>query len=886
MDSGRKSKKTAPVSEGKSADTTGSPPQVDPANIPVVAIGGSAGALEPLEAFFQNAPVDRGWCFVVIQHLSPDYRSMMDSLLSRRSSMTIKHIEDKLPLEANTIFLNKPNTLATVTKDGFFKTTPYDQDSKLPHSPIDSLFRSLALRNPARTVAVVVSGSGADGSMGGQLLHAAGGTVIVQSPSEATFSSMPRSLMNLGVVDHVAEAGDIPDLVINSLTKPMEADRGDPFSGDATRSIMSLLERKHHLDISSYKSLSVNRRILRRMSLRGETSLDSYVEKLHSDDGLLDALYHDLLIGVTEFYRDPESIRALREEVLEPMVSEYAADRPLRIWVPGCSSGEEAYTIAIELSEALRSAGHAQDFRILATDIHRRSIDIASAGVYDEATVQNVPEELRDRYFRRDGERYVVQPSLRQKIIFSVNDVLNDPPFLNLDLISCRNLLIYLRPDAQKRVVSMFLFGLRKNGILMLGPSETLGAFSSEFDTINGRWRLFRKVVSSRPFSANFISDRMGLAHRIATVEHEDEETSSRYVVPRRGVEPGGRNRDALIKSYNALLKRYAPSSILITSESEVLSWFGAASAFIDTKNNLADWTVEDIVHPDLQAPISIGIEKLRLGDHAPQHRAVTADLGEGRVQKFTLIIEPLDTKSKPAPVLLRFMLDDDDTKGLDTDDPVAVSENDDTDILARRIQELERDLKFTEETLQHVTERLEASGEELQASNEELQASNEELQASNEELQSSNEELHAVNEELITVSSEHERKIDLLSTLNDQTENVLKLLRIGTMFLDRDLLVQRHSLLVAEWFGLEPHDFGRKLSVIGPRLDFVDLDEVARRVLETGEPEHRSGQYQGVSMRVEVHGRVEGETRKSDRGVLVIFRQGGDIEPAASADK
>ncbi|WP_425102047.1 CheR family methyltransferase [Tropicibacter sp. S64] len=880
MTSSKKSAKSAKKSAQDSSARAAPAAPFDPAKVPVIAIGGSAGALEPLEAFFQNAPVDEGWCYIVIQHLSPDYRSMMDSLLSRRSTMTIKHIEDGQALEPNTIFLNRPNTLATVDKRGYFETSPYETDARLPHSPIDSLFRSLVSRHPQKTVAVVLSGSGADGSMGGQLLHAAGATVIVQAPSEATFTSMPRSLMNLGVVDHVAQAADIPAIIHRALTNPEGAGENLPLSGDASRTIMSLLERKHHLDISSYKSISVNRRINRRMSLRGEQSLEKYVEKLGKDDQLLDELYHDLLIGVTEFYRDPDSIIALREEVLDPMVKEYAADRPLRIWVPGCSSGEEAYTIAIELSESLRQAGHLQDFRIIATDIHRRSIDIASAGIYGSAALDKVPEELRRRYFRQDGDNFIVEPALRQKIIFSVNDVLNDPPFLNLDLISCRNLLIYLRQDAQKRVVSMFLFGLRKNGVLALGPSETLGELSSDFETINARWRLFRKVVSSRPFSANFISDRMGLAHRISHAEHSNTDDSPRVLttVSRNNT---GRNRDALMRSYNSLLKRYAPSSILITADNEVLSWFGAASAFIDTKNNLADWTVDEIVHPDLHTPISVGLEKLRLGESASLSRSVTIDLGEGRKQKCTLVVEALDMKVKPILVLLRILLEGDAGSLHGEEEPLAMTNNDDTEILARRVQELERDLKFTEETLQHVTERLEASGEELQASNEELQASNEELQASNEELQSSNEELHAVNEELITVSSEHERKIEMLSTLNQQTESVLETLRIGTIFLDSNLLVQRHSLLIGEWFGLETHDFGRKISVIGPRLDFINLDTVARRVLETGKSEFFSGQHEGMTMRVEVHRTQEDSRKDSSDGVLAIFRQGGDINPA-----
>ncbi|SLN63594.1 putative biofilm formation methyltransferase WspC [Aquimixticola soesokkakensis] len=855
----------------------GMPDMSDPATIPVIAIGGSAGALEPLEAFFQNAPVENGWCYIVVQHLSPDYRSMMDSLLSRRSSMNICHIEDGLALAPNTIFLNKPNTTSVVTKHGIFKTTPYRSDAKLPHLPIDALFRSLVSRSPQNTVAVVLSGSGGDGSIGGQLLHAAGATVIAQTPSEAAFTSMPRALMALGVADHVSLAGDMPELIAGALNAPPDGD-GPRMSGDASRTIMTLLERQHHLDIASYKSISVNRRIHRRMSLRGEQSLETYVKKLESDPQLLDELYHDLLIGVTEFYRDPESIKALRKEVIDPLVARSAADRPLRIWVPGCSSGEEAYTIAIEVSESLRAAGQSPDFRIIATDIHRRSIDIASAGAYPVSAFDKVDPELTDRYFRREGDTYYVEQRLRQKIIFSVNDVLSDPPLLNIDLISCRNLLIYLRQDAQKRVISMFLFGLRQNGVLMLGPSETLGKLSEDFEVLDGRWRIFRKVTANRPFSASFVSDRMGLANRL----NQPQEPQHPHTISLATSSTSAvlRNRDALIKGYNSLLKRHAPSSILITANGEVLSWFGSAAAFIDTKNNLADWTVDEIVHPDLHTVINVGVEKLRTGETIPLTRAVQIDLGEGRVEQCTVFIEPLDLNEHPILILVRVTLNDlPEVEAALTArriDP-EVSGND-AQILSKRVRELERDLKFTEETLQHITERLEASSEELQASNEELQASNEELQASNEELQSSNEELHAVNEELITVSAEHERKIELLSVLNRQTESVMEILRIGTIFIDNDMQITRFSMLIGNWFGLERHDVNRKVSVIGPRMTFCDLPTAAQRVMKSGTSEFFFGQHENVTLRVEVHRTTGAHAPSIGDGVVAIFRQGDDI--------
>ncbi|ARE40996.1 Chemotaxis protein methyltransferase CheR [Rhodovulum sp. P5] len=846
----------------------------DLSTIPLVAVGASAGGLEPLEAFFQHAAEDNGWCYVVIQHLSPDYKSMMDELLGRRTKLKIRHIEDGVQIAPNTVFLNRPNTISELV-EGVFRTRPYSDNGNLPHLPIDALFASLVSRDMTRTAAVVLSGSGADGSRGAQTLHAAGGTVIVQSPAEAAFPSMPRSVLTSGSVDRVSDASDIPGVLSDLFRQgPRTPLAPDVTAEEITRAMLRLLEKHHHLDFSPYKPVNVQRRIVRRQHLRGLDSMDQYLELLENDATAVDELYQDLLIGVTQFYRDPEAMAVLRAQALDRIVRQPAEDDTLRVWVPGCASGEEAYTIGIELSEALNHAGSQRNFRIIATDVHRRSIELASAGVFGEQAMQKVPARLRERYFEFHRDQYVVVPALRQRIIFSVHDALTDPPFLNLDLISCRNLLIYLTEEAQARVISMFLFGLRKDGYLFLGPSETLGQLTDEFESVNARWRLFQKASSRRLVDRSVLSVGVSRASRPDKRETEDRDIARRYSPALREVAET-RNRDTLIKSYDALLKRYAPSSILITSKGDVLSWFGAATAFIDTMNNLADWTVEEIVHRDLHFAINVGMEKLRTGDLESLTRKVDVDFGGGRIQPCTITMEPLDQFSKPRLMLATIRLEGPDTghAGEEPKPLVDLSEaSEDAVLLAGRIQELERDLKLTEETLQHVTERLEASGEELQASNEELQASNEELQASNEELQSSNEELHAVNEELISVSSEHERKIELLSSLNRETEHLLRKLGVGVIFLDPELRIRRFSALIGENFQMESHDVDRNLRVIGPRLPFTDLVELTGRVLETGTSSCAEGTYDGREMMVEVYPVNYTEEAATIDGVVAIF--------------
>ncbi|MCR8549117.1 histidine kinase [Salipiger sp. P9] len=844
--------------------------------IPVVAIGASAGGLSPLEAFFQNAPDDLGWCYIIIQHLSPDYRSMMDELLARKTNLEIRHIEDGLEIAPDTIYLNRPNT-GSVLEGNVFRTFGYNKDDKVPHLPIDSLFASLASRGGAKTAAVVLSGSGSDGSSGAQILHAAGGALLVQTPQEADFPSMPRAILSLGIHDRIVDAAKLP-LAIREIFETGQRAAPDTTTGtndDINLSILALLEQQHDLDFSSYKEINVQRRITRRQHLRGLDSPLQYLELLSSSPEAVDELYQDLLIGVTEFYRDPEAMAILRETVIQPLVDTAESEDPVRVWVAGCASGEEAYTIGIELSEAMLAAGDLRSFRIIATDVHRQSIDFASVGRYSAESVRNIPEALRKKYFNRQGAFYSVKPSLRQKIIFSVHDALTDPPFLDLDLVSCRNLLIYLREEAQARVISMFLFGLKKQGALFLGPSETLGRFEEEFDTINARWRLFRKASSQRVFDRTMLPSRIGRRSQRLLAHNDDDLPGTRqYMSPVLREFADLRGREALIRSYDILLKNYAPSSFLVTSDAEVLSWFGAATAFVDTRSNLTDWSVEHILHRDLHFVINVALEKLRTGELETFSRRVDVDMGKAHDQAVTLTFEPLDKVNKPRLMLIRVRLE---AEVADEAIHAAVNADaitsEDAMVLAKRVHELERDLRLTEETLQHVTERLEASGEELQASNEELQASNEELQASNEELQSSNEELHAVNEELVTVSAEHERKIVELSSLNKETEYLLDVLKIGLIVVDHELYVKRFSGLVARRFSLEPHDVNRRLSVIGPRFDFVDLPEAAGTVLETGTPVAAQGIHEGERMSVELQPITGDGLRNRAIGAFIIFR-------------
>lgn len=833
----------------------------------LVVIGASAGGLEPLEAFFEAAPVAAGWAFVVVQHLSPEYRSRMDELLARRSRLAIRRIEDGLAIEPNTIYLNRPNVYVEIRDDRFYES-PYADDATRPHLPVNEVFRSLASRTGGASVGIVLSGSGRDGARGAKILHAKGIPVFAQTPDEAQFDSMPLAVIGEGAATRVLPAAEMPSAIAEILLDAGSGEDAADLEEEALSRIMRVLEENRKIDFTAYRHTNVRRRVQRRQQLRGFSELGEYADFLSRDTTALDQLYQDLLIGVTQFYRDPEAVTILREKVLDPLARAETDGTPIRVWVPACASGEEAYTIAIELTEALEEAGSTRKFRIIATDVHRGSLERASLGIYSHSSLVNMPKQHMARYFERQGNLFVVDPVLRQKMIFSTHDVLRDPPFMNLDLISCRNLFIYLREEPQAQVLSMFLFGLRYDGHLMLGGSENIGRFVEEFATVEPRWRLYRKIAEKR-----FIDPKLMHQHSLPQSTAEPIVSRSRSMGQDRTMIADIadiRNRDVLIKSYNLLLRRYAPSSILVTGEGMVLGWFGAAAAFVDTMNNLADWTVEDIIHPDLHFPINVGMEKLRQGELEVFVRSVRVTLVEGRQQQCTVRIEALEQSSRVKIMLVAVTMEGGEEVVALPDDASPVS-TDDMSVVAGRVRELERDLRLSEQTLKHVTERLEASGEELQASNEELQASNEELQASNEELQASNEELHAVNEELVSVSSEHERKIQLLSELNDSTEFVLDLMDMGVIHVDTDSRIQRFSRLLSRDFGMVAHDTDRPLTVVSPRLGFVDLPDLLARVAKTGVPEQAEGDVDGRRTSVLISPARQSEHYSFEGAVIVI---------------
>ena len=791
----------------------------------VVAVGASAGGLSALESFFARMPIDSGMAFVVIQHLSPDFKSLMDDLLARHTKMEIRRVANDIALKPDCIYLNPPKTHVTIKKGKLFLTA---RDPGLqPDLPIDVFFRSLARDLGKKAVAVILSGTGTDGSRGLQDIHQAGGLVIAQSPETAQFDGMPRSAAASGVCDLVLPPEDIPavlskyaatapgkrEALLHSLRPQEEPER-------EYQQIFSLLNSRYNLDFSRYKPPTVGRRIQRRMEFRRMADIDAYAALLTTDHDELDELYHDLLIGVTEFFRDRKAFGHLEELVLPELFKTSDAEDGLRVWSAGCATGEEAYSLAILLSEQAQKYKYKKPITLFATDVHRTSIDFAAQGLYEANRLKNVSAERLEQFFRPEGEgSYRVVPTLRKMIVFAPHNLIKDPPFTRLDLVCCRNLLIYLRPDMQDKVLSLFHFALRRGGVLFLGASEGLGKIAPEFDTLDSAGKLFRKERDLR-VGLNLGMDRMhGRLPAPAPAPHPAKLTVS---IDRQ-----------LLQDYDQLLRQYMPVGVLINEQREVLHCFGDLTGFLNTREGRFENDLLALTEEPFRLPLSTALHRA-----AKTHAAVTIpNLALNNNQKTMycdMRVETLnDAKAQALHYFVSLLPAERPTKEVRaealTEEILNLPPGQMPDLIQQRILDLETELQTTRESLQTTIE-------ELQTSNEELQATNEELLASNEELQSTNEELHSVNEELYSVNAEFEQKNEELKQVNQDHENLLTSIQIGTVYLDRNLRIRKFNPAIERFFKLLPQDIGRPLDHIAYHLaDQTQMLTDVDQVLKTG---------------------------------------------------
>ena len=786
----------------------------------IVGIGASAGGLEALEMFFDHTPSDTGLAFVVVQHLSPDFKSLMDELLSRHTKIRIHRVSDGMEVESDSIYLI-PAKKEMIVSGGRLLLT--DKDPSQPLTlPIDVFFRSLAQEMGNRSVGVVLSGTGSDGSRGIRAIHDAGGLVFAQDPGTAKFDGMPISALETGVVDYALPPEDIAPTILQHVCHTDYAlgtkQSGSMVSEEGMNAIFRILRDECGIDFSHYKQSTVSRRVERRLQLNQSLDLEDYVARLRDDTEEINSLYRDLLIGVTEFFRDAEAFERLEKDVIPQLLERLSMRDELRIWVAGCGTGEEAYSIAILLDEALGRCGQRSSVKIFATDVHRASLEFASAGVYEQSCVARVsPERLRRYFIERNG-RYHVSPELRKTIVFAPHNVIKDAPFTKLDLISCRNLLIYFQPLAQKKVLSLFHFGLKAGGVMFLGPSESPGEISDEFEAIDGHWKLFRKRRDVR-LPADM---RLPL--------------SAGYLQPRTQAVPAGTNGSSypdmeLLRAYDALLAEYVPPSFLIDSRRRLVHTFGGAGRFIAPRDGRVSGDVLEMVHKELKLVLAGALQRA-MKDMVPvTYTGVRIETAQGE-EEVKVRVSPISARESSAPYMLVSL---ESVRGR----PLSGEQQEAVDMQ----QASEDQMRSLEVELRYTKENLQATIEELETSNEELQATNEELVASNEELQSTNEELHSVNEELYTVNAEHQRKIAQLTQLTADMDNLLESIDVGTVFLDRDLCIRKFTPRITHVFHILPQDVGRRIDSFASNIEYDGLVDGIAAVLETESPSERQVQ-------------------------------------------
>ena len=788
----------------------------------VVAIGASAGGLESLERLFSSLPPDTGMAFVVLQHLSPDFRSLMDELLSRRTPMPIRPAEDGIEVTPNTIHLLPPMK-EMIIRHGKLLLSDKDPRHGLT-LPIDLFFRSLAQDMGPRAVAVVLSGSGSDGSRGIQEVSKAGGTVFCQSPDSAQFNGMPLSAMRTGHVAHVMPPEELAGALAalgHDGTRALMPVASDERGIDA---ILHLLRDEYAIDFSHYKASTVVRRIERRLGLNRSRDIDVYVEQLRSDPAELNSLYEDLLIGVTRFFRDDDAFDVLQHRILPELLERTPPEEQIRVWVPGCATGQEAYSIGMLLHEQLAEGGRAGNLKILATAVHKASLDFAGAGVYTEEQIAGVsPERLR-RFFTTKSDGYHVSQVLRESVIFAPHNVIRDAPFTKLDLIACRNLLIYFQPHAQNTVLTLFHFALKPGGYLFLGSSESPGNLLEEFDVIDDHAKVYRKRRD-----VSLPRDLKLPIPRGSTLTRTPPAASPRRAT---GVDP------IVLSTYDRLLDRFMPPSFLLDAEGQLVDTFGGVETLLRIRRRRPTQNLLDLLPDELRAAVSGILHRVRREAESVRHPNVTVPgspgrfaliaeaIRDGRGELHHILVSLADAEASVVSALVPPFVDIPSPGALIDAQPARVASG----ISPEQLRALEDELSYTKEHLQ-------AAIHEHETANEELQATNEELIASNEELQSTNEELHSVNEELYTVNAEYQKKNAELQELNDDIEHLLNGTDVATIFLDRQLCIRKFTPRIAETFRVIPQDIGRPLQAFTHDLIYPTLLADIQRVLRDGEP-------------------------------------------------
>ena len=802
-------------------------------SFPVVGIGASAGGLSAFESFFSGMPKDRNpdMAFILVQHLSPDHKSILDEIIGRYTRMKVFEVTEGMVVKPNCAYIIPPNRDMALVGGKLHLLEPAS-----PHGqrlPIDFFFHSLAQELQDQSIGVILSGTGSDGTKGLREIKEAGGMTIAQKIGSAEYDGMPKSAIDLGIIDYELLPNEMANQIISYVSKSLtirqksEAEHLDK-NETALKKIFALVRAKTGHDFSKYKVNTIYRRIERRLVVHQIESMDDYIKFLQQTPAEIEALFRDLLIGVTKFFRDPEVFDAIKERVIPAIFANKSGDDSVRIWIPGCSTGEEAYSIAIIIKEYIEKVKADYIIQIFATDIDSQAIAIARAGLYLPNIRSDISTERLSRFFTFLPERgaYQIKKSIRDMLIFSEQSVIKDPPFSKMDLISCRNLLIYLNVNLQKKVIAMFHYALSPKGMLVLGTSETVGEFDSIFEPIDSKLKIYQRkedLLMSKRLSINSLTDTPILREVNATPRISGKLPFASKISLNEIVEKG-------------ILQVLEPVGVLVSEIGDILYLYGRSGLYLEpTPGEIGIPNILKMAREGLVAELTIALNNARKTKeiiNQPRLKVKT----NGHFTLVNLTVKPIDPKlfgESEKPIYLVIL-----GKALDPEVGIIeelISKSKTKPTGKADIEELKREIIVKEEYLKNANEELETSNEDLKSANEEMQSVNEELQSTNEELETSKEELQSVNEELATVNAEMENKISDLSQINNDMNNLLAGTNIATVFVNHQLNVTRFTPTATRLINLIASDVGRPLShVVSNLIGYSNLASDIQEVLDT----------------------------------------------------
>jgi chemotaxis methyl-accepting protein methylase len=803
-------------SKGDKSSPINAQPRQKHLSFPIAGIGASAGGLEALERFLRHVPQKSGMAFVIVQHLDPTHKGILQELLKRATGMEVFQVRDRMRVKQDCVYVIPPNKDMSILHGVLHLFEPTEPRGL--RLPIDFFLRSLAEDRQERSIGVILSGMGSDGTMGLRAIKEKAGLALVQEPASAKFDSMPRSAIEAGLADLAAPVEDLPGKIIDYLRHALIITKTEfPLEEkdqSALEKVLILLRGKTGHDFSLYKKNAIYRRIERRMSIHQINRIASYVRFLRENPQEIELLFKELLIGVTGFFRDPAAWDYIQQKIMPKLLAGRLSGNTLRAWSAGCSTGEEAYSLAIVFKEALEQVKPMENFtlHIFATDLDRETIDKARQGFYPSGIAADVsPERLR-RFFVKEENGYRVCREIREMVTFATQNVIMDPPFTKLDILICRNLLIYMTPELQKKLLPLFHYSLNPGGVLFLGSAETVNAFTGLFAPLNTESRLFRRRES------------------LLSTESPVFPVSLVPALPRtpKGLTASKPLTNLQSLADRLLLQHFSPPAVLVNDKGDILYISGRTGKYLEPASGKANWNIFAMARNGLRFELGSAFQKAIRQKGAIFAKGLKVETNDGR-QTVDITVQAIEEPDELKGMVMIIFTD------------VATPLGKKAKVSSRtapagnaRVLELEQELLHVREELQSTREAMQSSQEELKSANEELQSTNEEMQSTNEELTTSREEMQSLNEELQTVNAEQQTKMDELWRVNNDMRNLLNSTEIVTVFLDNKLHILRFTPGADKLFKLIPGDVGRQLSDIVSDLLYPEMIQEAREVLRT----------------------------------------------------